>query len=262
MSVLVEAQRLLAAAIDQGANAAETARLHSLIASQTGRFGAGRRLSVYRDSSRRAREQALVAIYPVCRQVLGHRCFATLAAAYVAEYPSRSEDLNLYGDAFARHLERKTRDHAALAQAPYLGDLAFLEWHWHAAYYAPDDPVFDMVRFSALAAEGRAEQARFRLSAALRLLASDYPISEIWRRHREGGDTSAVAMGGGDRLAIRRADFRPRIDSIAPETFEVLTALSKGNTLSNLADEGHAVEKIPELIAAGWIVAFSVPDDA
>lgn len=258
MSVLVEVQRLLVAAIDQSANATETARLHTLVASDAEGLGAARRLSVYRDSSRRARERALESIYPVCRQVLGHRCFATLAADYIAECPSNFGDLNLYGGALPRHLETKTRDHADLWQIPYLADLARLEWHWHAAYYAPDDPLFDLARFSALAADGHAEQARFRLSTALRLLASDYPIGEIWRRHREAGDTSKVAMGEGDRLVIRRVDFRPRIEVTEPETFDLATALSEGKTLGALADDRQAVEKIPGLIAAGWIVDFFV----
>lgn len=56
---------------------------------------------------------------------------------------------------------------------------------------APVWDSYDMARFSALAAGGLAEQARFWLSAALRLLASDYPIREIWSRHQQGGDTSA-----------------------------------------------------------------------
>jgi hypothetical protein len=260
VSSLVETQRLLAAAIDRNPDESETARLLRLIVADTPGLEVEKRLSVYCDSSRRARERALESIYPVCRQVLGQRCFATLAADYIAGYPSTTGDLNHYGAELPGLLEKQIEDNFELAQVPYIGDLARLEWHWHSAYYAPNDPNFDMPRFSALAATGQIAQVRFQLSAALQLLASDYPIADIWRRHREGSDTSAVAMGEGDRLIIQRVAFRPGIESLEAEAFALMNGLSEGKTLGSLADEGHAIETIPGLIAAGWIVDFSVAE--
>jgi hypothetical protein len=259
MTALCEAQRLLAAAIDRVAEPREIARLQGLVAPGAGGVSAAARVAVYRDSSRRARERALEAIYPVCRQVLGQRCFAGMAADYVGAHPSSSGDLNAYGAAFPPHLAARVRTEAALAEVPYLADLARLEWHWHAAYYAADDPAFDAERFTLLAARGAAGGVRLRLSAALRLLASDYPVEEIWRRHRKGGAPAVVAMGGGDRLVIHRVGFRPDVEAVEGELFDLLRAVSSGESLAAIADAGLAVERVPGLVAAGWVVGWSAP---
>lgn len=260
MTPLAHFQRLFASAIDDDADAGATARLHALIAAGA-KLAPGQRVAVYRDSSRRARERALEAIYPVCRQVLGPQCFAGLAASYVDAYPSKAGDLNVYGAGFAMHLQAQARAHDRLAEISYLPDLARLEWHWHAVYYAPNDPSFDAAGFSALAAEGRAERARFRLSGALRLLASNFPVRDIWQRHRDGNDTSAVAMGDGDRLAIRRIGFRPNVEAVETDTFRLLSALSQGTDLGTIAADGLAVEQIPRLIEERWIAGFTAGED-
>ena len=259
MTSLAAIQRLFAAAIDGSADSTDTARLHLLLTTGPG-IAPAQRVAVYRDSSRRAREKALEAIFPVSMQVLGPRCFAGLAAEYVSAFPATAGDLNVYGADFPAHLQAQA--HEATAGLPYLADLARLEWHWHAVYYAPNDPAFDTVRFSALAADGGAAQAGFRLSAALRLLASDYPIREIWQRHREGGETSAVAMGDGDRLVVRRVGFRPRVEAVEPGIFRLLSALFQGAALGTLAADGLPVEQLPRLIAAGWVVDFTVNEAA
>lgn len=261
MTSLAETQRLFASVIDGTADAAQTARMHGLLTTGRGP-GPRQRLAVYRSSSRRAREQALEAIYPVCRQVLGQRCFAGLVADYLGIDPASTADLNLYGGNLPAYFETEIRDRETLAGLPYLADLARLEWHWHAVYYAPDDRVYDAAGFAALAADGRAEQARFRLSAALRLLASEFPVHELWQRHQAGGEPSEVAVTDGDYLVIRRFGFRPTIEPIEPDVFGLLSALAEGVTLDALAADALPVERLPELIAAGLIVGFSVDTEA
>lgn len=214
MSRLAEARSLLAAALDGRPEADQGPRLQALITARG--LTAGEGVAIYRHSSHRARERALEAIYPVCRQVLGVRCFAALAAGYIADLPSASPDLNLYGGEFPAYLAGANAARAALLSLPYLVDLARLEWHWHAAYYAPDDPRFDFAGFAALAESGRAELVRVHPSASLRLLASPYPVRELWRRHRKGGDTTSVPSGEGERLAVRRIAWRPITCTASP----------------------------------------------
>jgi hypothetical protein len=242
--------------IDGTASAGDNARLHSLISPGAG-IGATQRVEIYRDSSRRAREKALEAIYPVCRQVVGHRCFAGLAADFMNARPSRSGDLNVYGGDFPQHLQTHVDLRGSFAGLPYLSDLARLEWHWHAVYYAPDDPAFDVPGFTALTVAGHAEDAWFHLSAALRLFASDYPVREIWRRHRETRDTASVPVGAREYSVIHRDQFRPEIDAVEPRTFRLLDAVSKGRSLAELAADELPVEQIPHLIASGWVTDFS-----
>ncbi len=110
-------------------------------------------------------------------------------------------------------------------------------------------------------AAGETEQARLRLGAALRLLASDYPIGDIWRRHREGRDTGRVPLGEGDRLVIRRAGYLPDIEAVEPKIFDLLSALSQGKTLGCLAADGLPVDRMPGLIRAGCVVDCFVAEE-
>jgi len=260
---LAETQQRLAAAIDDPA-AAE--RLTPWISAgpagpQQGSLSALERLTIYRDSSRRARARTLEMIYPVCRQILGQRCFARLAADYIDAFASRQGDLNRYGAAFARHLAAVQRHQPALASLAYLPDLARLEWHWHAIYYAPDEPPLDAAALAQLAQPDQAERVRLRLSSALRRLVSAYPIAEIWRRHREGAATARIAASDGDRLVIHRDDGRPQVTPVTPAVFGLLAALAGssaltprlGPTLGELAAAGHDLTSLPDCIAAGWI---------
>jgi len=268
---LTETQRRLAAAIDDPAAAERLAPWISTgpVDPTQGSLSALERLTIYRDSSRQARERALEVIYPVCRQILGPRCFTRLAADYIDAFASRQGDLNRYGVAFARHLAAVQSHQPALATLAYLPDLARLEWHWHAVYYAADETPLDAAALAQLARPEQAERVRLRLSSALRRLVSAYPIAEIWRRHREGADTASIAAGDGDRLVIHRRDGRPQVTPVTPAVFELLTALGRasaeattlgailgptlGPTLGELAAAGHDLRPLPDCIAAGWI---------
>jgi len=272
---LAETQGRLAAAIDDPAAAERLAPWISTgpVDPTQGSLSALERLAIYRDSSRRARERTLEAIYPVCRQILGPRCFARLAADYIDAFASRQGNLNRYGAAFAYHLAAVQSHQPALATLAYLPDLARLEWHWHAIYYAPDAPPLDAAALAQLARPEQATRVRLRLSSALRRLASAYPIAEIWRCHREGADTARIAAGDGDRLVIHRRDGRPQVTPVTPVVFKLLAALARpsaqaptlgsnlvttlgpslGPTLGELAAAGYDLTPLPDVIAAGWI---------
>lgn len=268
---LAETQRRLVAAIDDPAAAERLTPWISASSacSQERSLSALERLTIYRDSSRRARERTLEAIYPVCRQILGPRCFARLAADYIDAFASRQGDLNRDGAAFAHHLARMQSHQPALATLAYLPDLARLEWHWHAIYYAADEPPLDAAALASLARPEKAERVRLRLSCALRRLASAYPIAAIWRRHREGAGIARIAAGNGDRLVIHRRDGQPQVTPVTPAVFKLLAALTRpsaqtpplgstlvttlGPTLGELAAAGYDLTPLPDIIAAGWI---------
>jgi hypothetical protein len=260
MTGLVELQRLFAACLDGSADATQAAHFHGLLATH-GELAPEQRVGVYRGSSREARLRTLDAIFPVCLSVLGKRCFRGLASGYLDETPSLSGDLNLYGDAFPVFVERSLQTSDGLARLDYLADLARLECRWHAVYYASEDSPFDMEAFARESAGTSAEDIRFRLVASLRLLASDYPVHEIWRRHREGGDTGSVPLGGGDRLVIRRGGHAPQVQPVDPDLFELLAAIGEGRPLGALAADGLDLEPLPGLIATGWIAGFTAAGD-
>lgn len=255
MTGLTEVQRLFAGCLDGSAGVAETAHFYGLLAPR-GALTPAQRVAVYRGSSREARLSTLDEIFPVCRTVLGERCFRGLASAYLDETPSSSGDLNRYGDAFPEFLGRSVRNAQGFSGLDYLADLACLEWHWHASYYAADDPPFDLEGFARDSAGEGAAGIRFRLASSLRLLASDFPVHEIWRRHRGGEDTASVSMGSGDRLVIRREGYVPLVEAVVPGLFELLAAIAAGRMLGELDSDGLDLQPLPGLISDRWIVGY------
>ncbi len=260
-SRLAAVQRLLSAGLDGRLAPVQAAALHELLApSRVGQAAAA--LGVYRDSSRRARERALELVYPVCRQVLGARCFEAVAASLVRRVPSRSPDLTDLAGALPTHLARRP---AALGPAlgpqgelGYLPDLARLELAFHRALFAADDLPWDQAGFAAAVAADGAGRVRLRLGAAVSLLGSPWPIHEIWRRHRDRGATDAVPAGSGDRLVVCRSGYRPRVRRVSEPVLALLDGVRAGMTIGELSTAGHAVECLGGLIADGVIVGWGM----
>ena len=256
-------QRMLAANIDDTLPAHASVALAAVVSGgRVGSPSAG--AAVYRDSSRRARARSLELVYPVCRQVLGAGAFGRLAAACVAACPSRSPDLTELAAAFPPYLARWRLDPASSGplgwDLPYLPDLARLELTFHAALFAADDPPWDADGFAAAVERGATGQLRLRLGRSLTLLASTFPVHEIWRRHREALDTMQVPAGNGDLLVVSRQALRPRVQRVSPAAFALLHAVADGQSIAALTERGYAVEQLGGLITDGLIVGFEVAD--
>jgi hypothetical protein len=261
MTTLSQAQRFFAAALEQPSGGEAAASFAALL-SPGHRPIPEQGIAVYRNNSRGARLRAMEAVYPVCRQIVGNQCFRSLASDYMSSHPSNSGDLNRYGGELAAFLCRPGPTGGLLRELPYLADLAQLEWLWHDLHYAEDDVPFDLETFAMAAGREDAHLIRFRLAAPLRLLTSDYPVHEIWRRNREGDDTAEVRMGDGDRLVLVRERFRPRVVPVAASTHDLLTAIASGRTLGALEEEGIDTAPLPRLVQAGWISGFELTPSA
>ena len=114
-----------------------------------GKLPAVRRLEIYRHNVSTNLCGVLREIYPVILAVVGEKFFRHAAVQFIESHPSRSGDLNQFGQQWAQFLN--TYPHAA--ELPYLSDVARLEWCWHEAFHAGDAPSFDLSRLSALPPE-------------------------------------------------------------------------------------------------------------
>jgi hypothetical protein len=103
-----------------------------------------------------------------------------------------------------------------------------------------------------------AGQVRLRLGAPVGLLASPWPVYEIWRRHRDDAATDLVPAGGGNRLVICRSGWRPRVEPVSEPVLALLGAVAAGLTLAALAAAGQAVESLGGFIAGGIIAGVEV----
>lgn len=122
---------------------------------------------------------ALEGAYPTVRQLVGEAFFGGLARQYARDHDAGSGNLHDYGESFADFLA----DFDPARALPYLPDVARLDWAAHRAYYAPDLAPLDPARLATIPPE-RLGDVRFVPHPAFALIASPYPLAEIWRVHQ------------------------------------------------------------------------------
>ena len=237
-----------------------TAPLHELqrrFAAALAEAQRGERIAIYRNTIRANYRNALAASYPVVRALVGTAYFDTAVDGYVHAYPSRSGDLNVFGDRFGDFL-------AAYAHArdlPYLPDVARLEWAIDEAGRSLDarETEADVIAtLAAVPAHALARQ-RFRLDASCRFLTSRYPVLRIWQVHQRG-DERELAVDfdcDPDRLLVRRDAHGVAAERLAPADFAWLHALHAGSDLATAVDLAVAADASFDL---GHALRTYVPD--
>ena len=220
-------------------------------------------IAIYRNNHTGALTRSLATAFPVCRRILGDDCFNGISREYINRSPSRLSDLNRYGDLFPDFLGVWANGKTAFAEFGYLGDLARLEWCWHVAYYQEDDEPFDFAAFEN-AGQSHMDTIRLRISHALGLLMSDYPVFEIWKINRDGKEAREVEANELPQyLVIYRRDGYPGVEVVSADIHSLLQNCRNGKTLAELAEQvktggDRLVEVLPELIRKTWIIGFDV----
>ena len=217
-------------------------------------------LSIYRNNTRGARIQSLEVIYPACRNILGEDTFRSLAKACVDADKHGATDLNRYGEAFSPHLAACLDEGRLPPEYSYLPDLARLEYLVHSACYADPQPVFDFESFGQ--AVVNEAPIGFQLNPSLGLLASDYPVDDIWRLNQPH---SADSLSGDDiqaiserrHLLVIRDGYLPLVTTVSCYEYDLLDAFENGTTLQDAIEDIHGdIDSVlPKLIANQWITA-------
>ena len=214
------------------------------------------RLRLYRGNVQANTRKALANAYPVCAQLVGEDFFDGLALEYAARSPSRSGDLNEYGDAFAGFLAGFA---PVIGQVPYLPDVARLEWHVHVAHYAADAPPFDAAALAGLG-DGTLAQMRFVLAPAAAVVPSRWPVASLWRAHRSGdGDRDVAAIdvaSGGECALVSRPGFRVDVAAIGEGEHVLFAAVASGATFAGALLRARAADPafVPDAALQRWVV--------
>jgi hypothetical protein len=189
---------------------------------------AARRLAIYRNNVFGNYRKTLREVYPVVLRLVGEGFFRQASDAYVGECPSRSGDLNDFGEQFPQFFA----DYAPAAELVYLADVARLEWAVERVFSAADVPALAPVELAAFAPE-RWTDLRLKLHPAARVVASDYPIARIWEVNQPGfsGEDRVSLDDGAERVLVRRRDFTVEVVRLADDESVWLSALQRGATL-------------------------------
>jgi len=200
------------------------------------------RIAIYRNAMFANYRKALSASYPVVLRLVGDAFFDAAVDAFVRAHPSTCGDLNVYGGAFGEFLG----GYPHAADAPYLGDVARLEWAVDEAQRAADaSPAPDalLAALGSLAPE-RLPTTRLRLDPSCRLVASDFPILHIWRANQPGADPDdRVDLGeGADRIVVRRTADGVTLARIGAGEHAFLAALAADAPFGDALDAAQRAE--------------------
>jgi hypothetical protein len=138
-----------------------------------------RGLKSYQSNGHALAERALLSTYPVLAQFLGDESFAALARVFWHQHPPAKGDLAQWGG----ELPNFVKTSAQLAEEPYLGDLAALEWALHTCAGAAD--LAAVPATFALLIDHDPNQLYLRLAPGCQVLASVWPLVSIHKAHNQ-----------------------------------------------------------------------------
>jgi len=227
---------------------------------QNGIEAAGR-LRIYRNNARENFLAALRASFPVLERLVGADYFRQLALQYMQRFPSPSGNLHHVGERLPTYLQRRF-GHTEYA---YFQDVARLEWACQEVLVADEYPELDLQRLAAVEPE-ECGRLCFVLHPAVRLIASPFPVLQIWSANQPDGDIDQVMdlRQGGEQVLVQRAREKMELSGLSEPDFAFLTAISAGETLAAATmtaadraatefDVGHALRRH---VSAGVIVDF------
>jgi hypothetical protein len=220
------------------------------------------RMVIYRRTIFANYHKALSASYPVVKRLIGAPLFHAAVEAFAHVHPSRSGDLNIYGESLGEFLAT----YPPVADLPYLADVARLEWAIDEAHRASEATCApeSVLAALAVASPDRLPALRLRLEPSCRLVASPSPILRIWQTNQPGysGDDRVMLDEGGDALLIRRGDNGVSLERLAAGDHAWLVALAAGATLGAAIEAAQKADAtfdlgvaLREQIAAGTIIA-------
>lgn len=214
---------------------------------------ARKRFDVYRNNVASGLTRALEQAFPVLRALLGDEFFAAMAGVFLRAHPPQSRVLMLYGDRMPDFLAT----FPPVAHLPYLADVARLEQALRESYHAADAPALPAADLAALPPEAFAA-CRLRLSPALRLVRSDWPIHGIWQAHV--ARTPAPAERRSEDVIVLRPGFDPAPHRLPPGGAAFVAALAEGRPVAEAAEaagpDHDLTASLSILITGGALTGF------
>ncbi len=212
-----------------------------------------RGLSAYQANGHASAERALLSAYPVIAALIGHDNFAALARDLWHAHPPQKGDLAQWGNDLPVFLD----DNAQLADEPYLGDVARVEWALHLADNAPDAQP-DLSSFARLTNEDPKGLA-LTLAPGTAVITSLYPVTSLVSAHlyetpslEEAG--RRLGQGQAEQALVWRQRLYPRVDGLAPAAAALLAAMLQGANLPQALDAATQIDsEDPSFDFADWL---------
>ena len=227
-----------------------------------GKLSPNRQLAVYQNNVFGCLGDALKIAYPVMVKLVGTEFFEYMADEFIRQTPSENGNLHHFGGKLAGFLA----DFPGAGELAYLPDVARLEWACHEVFFSEDHFPLDSGRL-AVVPENQLGKLKFHLHPATRMLASQFPVHQIWETNQEGfaGDQAVNLDRGGVFLLVRRNDYQAVLNPLTPGEWSFLNACQAGDDLSKASVSGLQADPqfdigklLQQYVADSILVDFSL----
>lgn len=228
-----------------------------------GPVSVARGLGAYRANAAANAARALEAAYPTVQALIGADDFRRLAREHWLQAAAACGDLAEWGGALGDWLEA----HPALADWPYLGDCARLDWAVHRCERAAD-AALDAGSIARLG-DTEPQHLHLELRPGVSVLRSRWPVVMLHEAHHQADPTlalaavrDALANGVGECALVSRSEagtgWRAQVHRVDAATVAWTERLRAGDALtealSALGDGTHATGGTA-FDLAGWLAS-------
>ncbi len=189
------------------------------------------RFAIHRNNVVAGLVAALARGFPAIQRLLGEDYFAALAGEFVRVHPPANPVLLEWGEALPEFLDA----FAPLAERPYFGDVARLEWARRCAYHAADAVPLTAAALRALPAEAVGELHLAAHPSVLRLH-SPHPLLTLWQAQQDDNGLAMPIDWQPQQVLVFREAGHVRTEILIPAIATLLDAFEHHLTLSEAAE--------------------------
>ncbi|HKI74869.1 MAG TPA: DNA-binding domain-containing protein [Pseudomonadales bacterium] len=207
------------------------------------------RLTIYRNMVTNNLCEALETVYPMTRALVGESFFDMLAARYVQKVPSTSGKLQDYGRDFSDFIETVPETDSVA----YLGEVARLEWLRQKSALAP---IMVGMAPAGLAQQDSGQWPDLGLHPSLQLLASRYPVLDIYRYCQNPTGPQPNVDAPGQQVALWRNGAGIEMRTIDVGWYRFIEQLTCGASRDLAGKNLDPAAPLAWLLGQGLIVAL------
>jgi hypothetical protein len=231
---------------------------------KSGALPADERVAVYAEMYWLRMRDVLREEFPHVRSVLGDDAFDVLTAKYLKRHPSTHFSLNWLGQYLPGFL-RET----PVENAPFLADLAELEWARAQSFIAPDSAVAGTSDLAVITPE-TAASVRFSLTPSVRVIRCAFDVRELFQALSDHAPIEPVIpVRHQQAMVVFRKGFSVFHDVVSESEASALEVAKNGASLPELCEAfvaeseddaaARAFQAIGSWVNEGLVASIEVP---
>ncbi|CAH0534727.1 hypothetical protein VST7929_02677 [Vibrio stylophorae] len=220
-------------------------QLNDWIQSQS--FSADDKLQLYRNNYIISLQDVLAATYPCTQALIGEAGFASVGRHHILHHPLQVGDVSDYGEGMAATIASLPN---LVEQAPYLVDMATLEWKIDCCNRSsPHDARLHqraMHRF----AQWQWPDIQLHPNRSIQTLVSEFAVVDLWQAIREQTPVEQVNLAQGQSVALLHRQDGIHFLPLSNPARLLIEACQRGTSLGNI-DAALCLDGLAECMKLG-----------